>query len=49
MIYFTRYVDCKSMKMLSLGFYKLMRKTEEDEEKIFHGWCLFGRQSIRQN
>ena len=32
-IYFTRYVDCKSMKMLSLHFYKLMGEIEEREGK----------------
>ena len=28
-IYFTRYVNCKSIKMLSLYFFKLIGKTEK--------------------
>ena len=42
-IYFTKYVNCKSIKMLSLHFYKLMGKTEEHEEKIFNGWSFYGQ------
>ena len=38
MIYFTRYVNCKSIKMFSLHFYKLMEKIEENEGKIFNSW-----------
>ena len=32
--YFTRYVNCKLIKFLSLYFYKLMGKTEEHEGNI---------------
>ena len=32
-VYFTKYVNSKSMKMLSLHFYKLLGKTEEHEGK----------------
>ena len=32
-IYFTRYVGSKSVKMLSLHYHELMRKIEELEEK----------------
>ena len=35
MIYFTRYVNCKMIKTLSLHFYKLMRKIEEHEGKEY--------------
>ena len=34
-IYFSRYVNCKSIKMLSLYFYKLMERIEEHEEKKY--------------
>ena len=33
MIYFTRYVNYKSIKMLSLYFHKLMETIEEHEGK----------------
>ena len=32
--YFTRYVNCKLIKFLSLYFYKLMGKIEEHERNI---------------
>ena len=34
-IYFTRYVNCKVIKTLSLYFYKLMGKIEENEGKKY--------------
>ena len=34
-IYFTRYVNCKSIEMLSLYFYKVMERIEEHEGKKY--------------
>ena len=36
-IYFTRYVHSKSMKMVSLHYYELMGKVKEHEEKKIFG------------
>ena len=37
MIYFSRYVNCKSIKILSLYFYELMGKFKDMNEKVFDG------------
>ena len=39
MIYFTRYVPSKSIKVLNLNYRELIGRTKEhDGKKIFHGW-----------
>ena len=42
-VYFTWYVHCKSIKMLSMYSYKLMGKIKKHEgKKLFDSWWLYG-------
>ena len=43
MIYFTKYVHSKSIKMLILHYHELTGKTEEHEGKQIDDWWLYAR------
>ena len=44
MIYVTRHVYSRSIKMLSLYYHELMGNIKEHEgKKIFDGWWLYAR------
>ena len=42
-IYFTGYMHCKSIKMLSLFYHELMGKVKEREWKTLGDWWLYAR------
>ena len=48
-IHFTRYVDSKSIKMLSLHYHELMGNIKEHEGKILDSWWFYARKIIRQD
>ena len=48
-IYHTRDVHWKSIKMLSMHYHELLGKIEEHKGKIFDDWWLYVEQSIRQD
>ena len=46
--FFTRYIHCKSIKILKFHYHELVGKIKDHEKIKIDGWQLYAKWSIRQ-